>query len=186
MSDAATDTVVVPINAAVAQPAQEKTASENVSAQDAASALTSGRSAPHPADAPLSSDLQLKPANAVFQLKDIQVGKTDGRGLKITQVYAVQTDDYAIYRACDVMVQFADDPVKAQAMKKSILPISSTRAEINSLLDGLGCREVGDRQLAYALQLALDGDLDGAKATAETLKTALVAKRAARGRFQVP
>jgi hypothetical protein len=123
-------------------------------------------------------------ADGVFRLKDIQVGKTDSRGLKITQIYAVQTGDYAIYQAGEVMVQVADDTVRAQALKKSILPLSSTRAEINMLLGGLACREVGDRQLAYALQLALDNDLEGAKATAASLKTTLVAHRAARGRFQ--
>jgi hypothetical protein len=90
-----------------------------------------------------------------FQLRDIQVGKTDSRGLKVTQIYAVQTGDYAIYKAGEVMVQVADDTVRAQALKKSILPLSSARAEINMLLGGLPCREIGDRQLAYALQLAL-------------------------------
>ena len=124
------------------------------------------------------------PADGVFRLKDIQVGKTDSRGLKITQIYAVQTGDYAIYQAGEVMVQVADDTVRAQVLKKSILPLSSTRAEINMLLGGLACREVGDRQLAYALQLALDNDLEGAKATAASLKATLVAQRAARGRFQ--
>lgn len=39
------------------------------------------------------------PADGVFRLKDIQVGKTDSRGLKITQLYATQTGDYAIYQA---------------------------------------------------------------------------------------
>jgi len=39
-------------------------------------------------------------------------------------------------------------------------------------------------KLAYALQLALDNDLEGAKATAASLKQTLVAQRAARGRFQ--
>ena len=117
-------------------------------------------------------------ADGVFRLKDIQVGKTDSRGLKITQIYAVQTGDYAIYQAGGVMVQVADDTVRAQTLKKSILPLSSTRAEINMLLGGLACREVGDRQLA------LDNDLEGAKATAASLKATLVAQRAARGRFQ--
>ena len=124
------------------------------------------------------------PADGTFRLKDIQVGRTDSRGLKITQIYAMQTGDYAIYKAGEVMVQVADDTVRAQALKKSILPLSSARAEINMLLGGLPCREIGDRQLAYALQLALDSDLEGARATAASLKATLVAQRAARGRFQ--
>jgi hypothetical protein len=48
----------------------------------------------------------------------------------------------------------------------------------------LASREICDRQLAYALQLALDGDIDGAKETVAAAKTFVLAKRAARGRFQ--
>jgi multisubunit Na+/H+ antiporter MnhB subunit len=119
-----------------------------------------------------------------FSLKDIQVGKPDGRGLPITYVYAVEDNEYAIYQAGEVMVHFADDPAKAQVQRKSILPISSARAEINALVQGLVYREVCDRQLAYALQLALDGDTDGAKATIAAAKAFVLARRAARGRFQ--
>ena len=118
------------------------------------------------------------------RLKDIQVGKLDGRRLPITYVYAVEDNEYAIYQAGEVMVHFADDPVKAQAQRKSILPISSARAEMSALVQGLNCREVCDRQLAYALQLALDGNMDGAKTTIESAKAFVLARRAARGRFQ--
>ena len=119
-----------------------------------------------------------------FGLKDIQIGKPDGRKIIISHIYAAQDGEYAIYQADEVMVQFADDPVKAQTQRKSILPLSSARAEVNALLQGLHCREICDRQLAYALQLALDGDLDGARATTAAAKAAVSAKRAARGRFQ--
>ena len=117
-------------------------------------------------------------------LKDIQVRTRDDRGVLITCVYAVEGDIYAIYQAGEVMVHFADDPAKAQAQRKSILPISSARAEINALAEGLAHREVYDRQLAYALQLALDGDMDGAKTTIAAAKTIVLERRAARGRFQ--
>ena len=39
-------------------------------------------------------------------------------------------------------------------------------------------------QIAYALQLALDGDSDGAKATVTAAKALVLARRAARSRFQ--
>jgi hypothetical protein len=117
-------------------------------------------------------------------LQDIQIGKLDGRGHPITYIYAVQSEEYGIYQAGEVMVHFADDPGKAQAQRKSMLPVSSARAEVNALAQGLACREVCDRQLAYALQLALDGDMDGAKATVAAAKAFVLAKRAARGRFQ--
>jgi hypothetical protein len=82
------------------------------------------------------------------------------------------------------MVHFADDPGKEQAQRKAILPVSSARAEINALVQGLAYREVCDRQLAYALQLALDDNTEGAKATVAAAKAFVLAKRAARGRFQ--
>lgn len=117
-------------------------------------------------------------------LKDIQVGHFDGRGNQITAIYAIQPDEYAIYQASEVMVHFADDIGKAQAQRKSILPISAVWAEVNALAQGLAGRNVYDRRLAYSLQLALDGDLDGAKATIGAAKDFVVAKRAASGRFQ--
>jgi hypothetical protein len=120
----------------------------------------------------------------LFKLKDVQVGRKDGRGLPITQIYAFQSDEYAIYQAGEVMVHFADDPAKEQAQRKSILPLSSARAEVNALVQGLAYREICDRQIAYALQLALDGDMDGAKATVAAAKTFVLGRRAARGRFQ--
>jgi hypothetical protein len=92
------------------------------------------------------------PADGTFRLKDIQVGRTDSRGLKITQIYAMQTGDYAIYKAGEVMVQVADDTVRAQALKKSILPLSSARAEINMLLGGLPCREIGNWHMPCSLR----------------------------------
>jgi hypothetical protein len=62
--------------------------------------------------------------------------------------------------------------------------LSSARAEVNALVQGLACRAICDRQLAYAIQLALDGDMEGARATVAAAKAFVLAKRAARGRFQ--
>jgi hypothetical protein len=136
------------------------------------------------AKGPQQRDSQPPDAQQPSRLQDIQIGKPDGRGLPITYIYAVQSDEYAIYQAGEVMVHFADEPGKAQAQRKSMLPLSSVRAEVNALAQGLACREVCDRQLAYALQLALDGDMDGAKETVAAAKAFVLAKRAARGRFQ--
>ncbi len=124
-----------------------------------------------------------KPEKASL-LNDVRVNCLDSRGIKITAIYAVQSDEYAVYKAGEVMVHFADDPGKAQSQRKSILPLSAARADVNALAEDLACREVCDRQLAYALQLALDGDLDGAKAITAAAKAGVLAKRAASGRFQ--
>lgn len=118
------------------------------------------------------------------RLKDVLVGNRDGRGFRITRVYAVQPDEYAIYKADEVMIHFADEPSKAQAQRKSVLPVSGASAEVNALVQGLPCREICDRQLAYGLQLALDGDIDGAKKIIAAAKSFVLGKRAARGRFQ--
>jgi glucan phosphoethanolaminetransferase (alkaline phosphatase superfamily) len=65
-----------------------------------------------------------------------------------------------------------------------VLPLSVVRAELNSLLPGLRCRNLCEKQLAYALQLALDSDLDGAKSTVTAAKAFALGRRAAAGRFQ--
>src|SRR6266850_6451227 len=107
---------------------------------------------------PPQPDTQKKESPQALTLKDIKVGNKDGRGFEITRIYAVQSDECAIYQAGEVMVHFADDQGKAQTQRKGMLPVSSARAEVNALVQGLPCREICDRQLAYALQLALDGD----------------------------
>jgi hypothetical protein len=123
-------------------------------------------------------DAQPQAGEQPVKLKDIRVGNKDGRGVSITQIYAVQSDEYAIYQAGEVMVHFADDQSKEQTQRKAILPISSARAEVNVLVQGLAYREICDRQIAYALQLGLDGDSDGAKATVAAAKTLVLARRA--------
>jgi hypothetical protein len=130
------------------------------------------------------ADINADRVMKAFALKDIQVGQDDSRGNRVTAVYAAQADEYAIYQAGEVMVHFADDLGKAQAQRKLILPISAARAEVNALAAGLPCRNVYDRQLAYALQLALDSELEGARAIIGAAKASVLANRAASGRFQ--
>jgi hypothetical protein len=142
------------------------------------------RDAEAAAAVPPQPDAQPKDGQQAFTLRDIRVGNKDGRGVPITQIYAAESGNYAIYQAGEVMVHFADDPEKQQTQRKAILPVSSARAEVNALVHGLACREICDRQLAYALQLALDDDIDGAKGTVAAAKAFVLAKRAARGRFQ--
>jgi hypothetical protein len=150
---------------------------------------------PEPTVVPISTavmqpDAQPHASQQAVTLNDIRAGYKGGRGVPITQIYAVQSDEYAIYQASEVSVHFADQS-KEQAQRKAILPISSARAEVNALVQGLVCREICELwarapafigQIAYALQLALDGD--GAKATVPAAKALVLARRAARGRFQ--
>jgi hypothetical protein len=117
-------------------------------------------------------------------LKDIKLKGLDGRGLRITQIYAIRSNEYIIYKAGEVMVHFSDDPNEELKQRKLILPLGRARAELNYLSQGLRCSEVCAHHLANALQLALEGDLDGAKKILSEARSIVVAKRNARGRFQ--
>jgi hypothetical protein len=64
------------------------------------------------------------------------------------------------------------------------LPLAKDRFELNYFLKGLDCRDACEHQLANGLQLALEGDIEGAKRTIAEAKTLVLAKRGARGRFQ--
>jgi hypothetical protein len=180
MTDTITERTVVPLNPAATQATREGVAAENDQSRPP---MPDKRVEPR-GEGPEQPDSQPRPAQEPIGLKDIQVGNKDGRGFKITRIYAVQSDEYAIYQAGEVMVHFADDQGKAQVQRKAMLAVSSVRAAVNALAQGLPCRDICDRQLAYALQLALDGDMDGAKGTVAAAKAFVLAKRAARGRFQ--
>ena len=191
MPDLIPETTVVPISAAVAGAMNDgggtdhdKALREQDRRGDSAAASKPNSDAEPAPVIPPQSDAQPQDGQQPFRLRDIRVGNKDGRGFQITRIYAVHCDEYAIYQAGEVMVHYADDQGKAQTQRKGMLPVSSVRAEVNALVQGLPCREICDRQLAYALQLALDGDIEGAKSTVAAAKAFVLAKRAARGRFQ--
>jgi hypothetical protein len=192
MADPIPETTVVPISAAMAGAMNDSvhmddeapSVREQVRRVDSPAASMPNGSAEPVLAVPTQPDAQPQDGQQPFKLRDIQVGNKDGRGFQITRIYAVQSDEYAIYQAGEVMVHYADDQGKAQTQRKGMLPVSSARAEVNALVQGLPCREICDRQLAYALQLALDGDMEGAKGTVAAAKAFVLAKRAARGRFQ--
>jgi hypothetical protein len=192
MAEQISEPTVVPISPAVAgvmsQIAGEAGAAPAASEQHPITEHDAGaktrRDVENEPAAPRQPGSQSQDNQQPLRVRDIRVGNNDGRGLPITHIYAAQSDEYNIYQAGEVMVQFADDTAKAQTQRKSILAVSSARAEVNALAQGLACREICDRQLAYALQLALDGEMEGARATVAAAKNFILAKRAARGRFQ--
>jgi len=123
--------------------------------------------------------------NKAIGPRDIRVKNNDSRGVPITKVYVKQSNEYAIYKCNgDIMVAYADDQDLARKQRKSILPLAKDRFLLDYLLKGLDCREVCEQQLVSGLQLALEGDIESAKKTIGETKTLLLAKRAARGRFQ--
>src|SRR6267154_6154953 len=184
MADTNTEPTVVSPNAAMAKPEglatendQVDSAGEQDRIRDSTAGSQPGRGVqPQPAG-PQKLDLQPADAQQPFRIKDIQVGKPDGRQVAVTHIYACQSGEYAIYKAEQVMIAFATDPETAKFQRKLILPLSTTRAELNSLILGLDRRELFDQKLAYALQLALDGDTDGARETLTAAKASVLAKR---------
>jgi len=142
MADPIPETTVVPISAAVAGAMNDSIRPHD----DAPSVREQDRRGDRPAASKPDGDAE--PASAIpprpdapkeeapqaFTLKDIKVGIKDGRGFQITRIYAVQSDEYAIYQAGEVMVHYADDQGKAQTQRKSMLPVSSARAEVNALV----------------------------------------------------
>jgi len=124
-------------------------------------------------------------ADKAITVREIKEKNNDSRGVRITKVYIKQSKEYAIYKCNgEIMVAYADDPCKARQQRKLILPLARDRFELNYFLKGLNCRDACERQLANGLQLALEGDVEGAKRTIAEAKTLVVAKRGARGRFQ--
>jgi hypothetical protein len=104
---------------------------------------------PEPTVVPISTavmqpDAQPHASQQAVTLNDIRVGHKGGRGVPIAQIYAVQSDEYAIYQAGEVSVHFADDQSKEQAQRKAIFAISSARAEVNALVQGLVRPEISD------------------------------------------
>ena len=192
MAESISEPTIVPISSAVAEAINEgvhkdeeaPSAREQDPTVSQDGGLKAARDAETAAAVPRQPDAQPKDGQQPFTLRDIRVGNKDGRGVSITQIYAAESGKYAIYQAGEVMVHFADNPEIKQAQRKAILPVSAARAEVNALVQGLPCRDICDRQLAYALQLALDDDIDGAKGTVAAAKAFVLGKRAARGRFQ--
>jgi hypothetical protein len=194
MIDAMGEPTVVPLNLAAAQATKAGVAAESdpihsapeqISGPGALPASTPDPGVKYPAEASRRPDPQLPDAHQPFMLEDVELGKPDREGHPIKYIYAAQAGEYVIYKADDqVRIHFSDDSAQAGKQRKSLLPLNSARAEVNSLLQGLPCREIFDRQLAHALQLAFDGDVDGAKEITGAAKAAVLAKRAARGRFQ--
>jgi len=119
-------------------------------------------------------------------LASVRVDREDARGVMIEQVYAYKDSCYAIYRARDrMMVHFADDGAIADAQRKNLNGLAGMRAKLAMLTGDL---DKGlayyDGQIAHALQVALDGDVEKAKEIMAQTVTRAEEERAGRGRIQ--
>lgn len=123
-----------------------------------------------------------------FQIDQVVVGARDGRGVTIEHVYAVRSGEYAIYSAGDVWVQYADpgNPAKEAEQRKRVLGVSDARADLNALMTGWprDRRRSYDFKIAMALQLALDGEDNGARKVIESARADALKERETAGRLQ--
>jgi hypothetical protein len=194
MADPVASGTVVPINPTIPSAMKETTtpeADQIGSASERADNTAGATSSPPVPDVRLQVAISPQPAPSALstrqpsKLEEIQKGQIDCNGNTTQTIYARQPGAYAIYQANnEVIIHFSDDIKQEQDQRKAIMPLSSARADVHWLVQGLRCREVYDRQMAYALQLALEGDAEGAKLTIAKVKDDLLTKRAARGRFQ--
>jgi hypothetical protein len=105
MADTAPEPTVVPISPAVAEAINEGIRNDGETPSAREQTLTADRGADprlsqnsEPVRAiPRQADPQGQDRPQPFRLGDIRVGNKDGRGIFITQIYAVQSDEYAIY-----------------------------------------------------------------------------------------
>jgi hypothetical protein len=132
------------------------------------------------------SDFRSK--RTVSNVSSYTEGNKDQQDKEIGKVFVFRLGKYAIYKTddneSDVIIKYADDDETETNQRALILPLASTRAEINSLLTGWHNRKVYDRKIAIGLQLALDGDPESGKSFLAATKQELFADRGSAGRFQ--
>ena len=128
-----------------------------------------------------------EPSGDGFPVSSIKEGGKDSQGRDITRVYAVRPGKYAIYLAGDVRIEYSDILAEESAQRTLVMSsVGKTRAEVMSLLVGWGLdrRRVYDCKVAMAMELALEGKTDEARAMINEAKMALIQERAAAGRLQ--
>jgi|GEM_PF-2011850 len=104
---------------------------------------------------------------AGMQVEKIKVGELDSAGNRITAVYAKVSGTYAIYCTGEhVMVHFSDDEQLGAEQRLCLVSLHDMRGTIDELSSDLllqgdkGCADVVSdirRQMAFALQIALQG-----------------------------
>src|SRR6266446_4797431 len=107
MADPLSEPTVVPISPAVAGALND--AAPSAHEQSPTTDHNAGSKTSRDVENPWQPGVQPRDGQQPLRVRDIRVGNKDGRGLPITHIYAMQLDQYGIYHAGEVMVQFADD-----------------------------------------------------------------------------
>lgn len=136
----------------------------------------------------VKADQQAKEGTAsdAFHVSQIKRGAPDSRGVLVEHIYALRSEEYAIYGADGIWVEFADAPDKEKEQRKAVLSIGEARADLASLLLGWKPRRrrVYDCKIAMALQLALDDQVTAAQKVIDSARADVLNERAAAGRLQ--
>jgi|HubBroStandDraft_6_1064221.scaffolds.fasta_scaffold06530_9 hypothetical protein len=127
-----------------------------------------------------------------FSVRDIKKGATDSAGGLITKVFFKVRCEYAVYQNDGmVIVQFADDPTKADKQRLAMSHLNAVRTQIDGLIDGWRKSDqfkekaaTFDARVAAALQYSLEGDADGALTALNGVRNDVLAERISWGRFE--
>jgi hypothetical protein len=122
----------------------------------------------------------------IICVDDVKLNVTDAASARVIEVYAKNSDRYAVYRTpTRVVVQFGDDPGLAAIQRASLAPLNPLRGQINGLIDGWrpGRAKRFNRGVADGMVMALEGDIPGATAVLEMVKAEIIEVRTSWARF---
>jgi hypothetical protein len=121
-----------------------------------------------------------------FTIRDFRQNGIDGVGKEIVHIYALHSEpeEYVVYQTEEVRIFFSNDRAIEQKQRQQILALGTARGELNAALVGWPNREPYDRKIAYAIQMALDGQVEEGKACLVAAKADFVAERASAERFK--
>jgi hypothetical protein len=118
----------------------------------------------------------------------------DAAGKHVLTVYAKRPPLYAVYRTEErVVIQFADSDVEQDKQRTALATLNPLRGQINGLIDGWRSSKKEhlradasryDAQVADALVVALEKDVEGARSILELVKSDIVDKRTSWARLQ--
>lgn len=123
---------------------------------------------------------------------DITINAVDQTGKQVKFIFSKVAATYAIYSNEDrVVVQYADDPTKADEQRRTVAFLAPVRGEINGLIEDWRDHRWAiyrakaqryDRRTADALVVALQGDGETAKKLLQAVRNDILDERSSLGR----
>lgn len=123
---------------------------------------------------------------------DITINAVDQTGKQVKFIFSKVAQTYAIYSNEDrIVVQYADDPKKADEQRHTVAFLAPVRGEINGLIEDWRDHRWAiyrakaqryDRRTADALVVALQGDGETAKKLLQAVRNDILDERSSLGR----